>query len=73
VERVRRASLFPTRILLAADGSEDAQRAIKTALGLCTNLESEPHVVYVAPEHPYVHAYYDLRHREEEEWLRRGD
>jgi K+-sensing histidine kinase KdpD len=50
---VRRASLFPTRIILAADGSEDAQRAIKTALGLSTNLESELHVVYVAPEHPY--------------------
>ena len=65
--------MFPTRILLAADGSEDAQRAVKTAIGLSTKLESELHVVYVAPEHPYVHAYYDLRHQEEEEWLRRGD
>ena len=65
--------MFPTRILLAADGSEDAKRTIKTAIGLSTKLESELHVVYVAPEHPYVHAYYDLRHQEEEERLRRGD
>jgi len=65
--------LFPTRILLAAEGSEDAKRAIKTAIGLSTKLESELLVVYVAPEHPYVYAYYDLRHQEEEERLRRGD
>jgi nucleotide-binding universal stress UspA family protein len=65
--------LFPTRILLAADGSEGAQRAIKTAIGLSTKLESELHVVYVAPEHPYVHAFYDLRHQEEEQRLRRED
>ena len=65
--------MFPTRILLAADGSEDAKRAIKTAIGLSTKLESVLHVVYVAPEHPYVHAYYDLRHQEEEERLGRGD
>ena len=65
--------MFPTRILLAAEGSEDAKRAIKTAIGLSTKLESELLVVYVAPEHPYVYAYYDLRHQEEEERLRRGD
>src|SRR5215217_7432530 len=33
----------------------------------------EMHIVYVAPEHPYMHAYYDLRHQEEEERLRRED
>jgi nucleotide-binding universal stress UspA family protein len=33
-----------------ADGSEDAQRAIKTAIGLSTKLEPELHIIYVAPE-----------------------
>jgi len=73
VERGRRASLFPTRILLADDGSEDAQHAVKTAIALSTKLESELHVIYVSPEHPYLHAYYDLRHREEEQRLRKED
>ena len=39
----RRASLFPTRILLATDGSEDARRAVKTAIALSTKLNSELH------------------------------
>jgi nucleotide-binding universal stress UspA family protein len=65
--------LFPTRVLLATDGSDDAQRALRAAIGLCTKLQSELHVVYVAPEYPYVHTYYNLRHQEEEERLRRED
>jgi nucleotide-binding universal stress UspA family protein len=58
-------------MLLATDGSEDSQRAVKTAIGLSTKLDSELHVVYVAPEYPYLHAYYNLRHQEEEQRLRR--
>ena len=49
-----------SRILLATDGSEDSQRAVKTAIGLSTKLDSELHVVYVAPEYPYLHAYYSF-------------
>ena len=65
--------MFPTRILLAADGSEDARRAVRSATELSLELDSELHVVYVAPEYPYVHAYYDLRHREEENRYRDKD
>jgi nucleotide-binding universal stress UspA family protein len=57
--------VFPTRILLAADGSEDARRAARYAGELSLKLNSELHVVYVASEYPYVYAYYDMRHREE--------
>ena len=46
--------MFPTRILLAADGSEDARRATLNAMELSLKLDSELHVVYVAPEYPYV-------------------
>src|SRR5215203_638162 len=59
-------SIF-TKILLATDGSEGAQRAVEIATGLSTKLESELYLVYVAREHPYLHAYHDLRHQEEEE------
>ena len=40
---------FPTKVLLAIDGSEDAQLAADTALDLSGKLESELHVVYVEP------------------------
>jgi nucleotide-binding universal stress UspA family protein len=42
-------SIFPTKILLATDGSEDAQLAAKTAVDLADKLDSELHVVYVEP------------------------
>ena len=42
-------SIFPAKILLATDGSEDAQLAAKTALGPSEKLDSELHVVYVEP------------------------
>ena len=40
---------FPTRILLATDGSEDARRATDAALDLAEKLDSELHVTYVEP------------------------
>jgi nucleotide-binding universal stress UspA family protein len=42
-------SIFPTKILLATDGSEDAQLAVTTAVDLSKRLDSELHVVYVEP------------------------
>jgi nucleotide-binding universal stress UspA family protein len=39
--------VFPTRILLATDGSEDANLAASTAAGLTKNTNSELHVVCV--------------------------
>jgi nucleotide-binding universal stress UspA family protein len=46
-------SIFPTRILLATDGSEEAELAARTAADLAGKTSSELHVVYVlvlAPE-----------------------
>jgi len=47
-------SVFPTKILLATDGSEDAELAATTAVGLAMVTGSELHVVHVGhavPEH----------------------
>src|SRR5215203_4672633 len=43
-------SIFPTRILLAADGSEDAARATEAAVELSKITSSELHVVYVGED-----------------------
>jgi nucleotide-binding universal stress UspA family protein len=40
-------SMFPTKILLATDGSEDAKLAALTAADLAEKTDSELHVVYV--------------------------
>jgi nucleotide-binding universal stress UspA family protein len=40
-------STFPTRILLATDGSEEADLALQTATDLAKYTASELHVVYV--------------------------
>ena len=65
-------SIF-TKMLLATDGSESSEVAVQAAVALSKGLDSEVHVIYVADEHPYLHAYYDLRHHEDEELLRRED
>jgi nucleotide-binding universal stress UspA family protein len=45
-------SIFPTRILLATDGSHDAALARTTAVDMATTTDSELHVVTVAPGYP---------------------
>jgi nucleotide-binding universal stress UspA family protein len=40
-------SIFPTRILLATDGSEEAELALLTAVDLANRTDSELHVVHV--------------------------
>jgi nucleotide-binding universal stress UspA family protein len=40
-------SIFPTKILLATDGSKEAELAAKTAVGLAQKSASELHVVHV--------------------------
>jgi nucleotide-binding universal stress UspA family protein len=37
--------MFPTKILLATDGSEEATRAARIAMTLSESLDSELHVV----------------------------
>lgn len=43
-------SIFPTRILLATDGSENAAQAIEAAVELSEKTGSELHVVYVGKD-----------------------
>jgi nucleotide-binding universal stress UspA family protein len=42
-------SIFPTRILLATDGSSDAELTAQTAVGLAYSTSSDLHVVHVGP------------------------
>jgi nucleotide-binding universal stress UspA family protein len=42
--------IFPTKVLLATDGSANAQLAAATSVGLANFTGSELHVVYVGPE-----------------------
>jgi nucleotide-binding universal stress UspA family protein len=50
-------NIFPTKILLATDGSEDAAVAARAAVALCNKTDSELHVVhawrFVAPYSAY--------------------
>jgi len=40
-------AVFPTRVLLATDGSPDAERAAQTAVELCQQTGSQLHLVHV--------------------------
>ncbi len=64
-------SIFPTKILLATDGSEEAEMAALRAVELADATESELHVVHVGllpltPPYPEV-----LGWREDLEWAER--
>lgn len=59
-ERVRQEAItvFPTRILLATDGSKESAPAVRTAVELANGTGSELHVVHAlstAPKLPYPH------------------
>ena len=58
-------SIFPTKILLATDGSEEAELAKSTG--------SELHVVVIFQESAYGHPYYEVRFPEFAEQLRQQD
>jgi nucleotide-binding universal stress UspA family protein len=60
-------SIFPTMILLATDGSRDAELARSTAIDLANSTNSELHLVTVALGYPS----YDVRNPEVLEQLRR--
>lgn len=49
--------LFPTRVLLATDGSPDAALAANSAIELCERTGSELHVVHVGEYVPTFFAY----------------
>jgi nucleotide-binding universal stress UspA family protein len=60
-------SIFPTKILLATDGSQDAELAATTAVNLAKSTNSELHVLTVGPGSPA----YDLRSPEVVEELQK--
>ena len=45
-------SIFPTKVLLATDGSKEARLAASTAAELASSTDSELHVVHVAEQRP---------------------
>ena len=49
-------ALFPTRVLLATDGSPDAALAAQSAIELCERTGSELHVVHVGEYLPTFYA-----------------
>ncbi|HSK83647.1 MAG TPA: universal stress protein [Rubrobacter sp.] len=50
-------SIFPTKILLATDGSREAKLAANTAIDLANSTNSELHILYVGEAaNPYVQA-----------------
>ncbi len=52
-------SIFPTKILLATDGSQEATLAAHIAADLATNTSSELHIVHVRPRTtPHYPGYY---------------
>jgi nucleotide-binding universal stress UspA family protein len=59
-------SIFPTTILLATDGSRDAELALTTAIDVANSTNSELHVVTISPGYPS----YDVRSPEVMEALR---
>ena len=71
-------SIFPTRILLATDGSEEAQLAASRAVDLAEKTDSELHVVHVGivprslESYPGTLAYERRLYKqiEEESWQR---
>ena len=69
-------SIFPTRILVATDGSREAQLALTTAADLAKSTDSELHVLHVGEVprvyHPERHAYraeYEAHEREAQQIL----
>jgi nucleotide-binding universal stress UspA family protein len=69
-------SIFPTRILVATDGSREAQLALTTAADLAMSTDSELHVLHVGEVplvyHPERHAYrthYEEHEREAQQIL----
>ncbi|MDP8951718.1 MAG: universal stress protein [Actinomycetota bacterium] len=62
-------SIFPTTMLLATDGSEEAKLAARTAVELADRTNSELHVVHVGRPEPI--GSYEIHYEEVTEALRR--
>src|SRR5215210_1641742 len=64
-------SIFPTKILLATDGSREATRAAHTAARIADEIGSELHIVYVRPSSVRLHPGHFVGPEVEEHWLQR--
>jgi nucleotide-binding universal stress UspA family protein len=51
-------SIFPTKILLATDGSEEAALAAQIAADLANKTNSELHIIHIRPRTPHYPGYY---------------
>jgi nucleotide-binding universal stress UspA family protein len=75
VHLVRSGSIFPTRILLATDGSSEASLAEDAAVELSNGTGSELHVAHVVrttPEFPYPRSLAKERSEAIVEWRKLG-
>jgi nucleotide-binding universal stress UspA family protein len=59
--------VFPAKILLTTDGSEEATQATRVAAEVAQRTGSDMQIVTVALENPNMYAYYDVRHPAEVE------
>jgi nucleotide-binding universal stress UspA family protein len=64
-------SIFPTKILVATDGSPEAARAAHTAARIAEETDSELHLVYVLPRSVPLHPGHFVGPEVEEHWLQR--
>lgn len=64
--------MFPTKILLAVDGSGKATLAARAAVELASGTDSELHVVFMVPELPYPRSAARERSEVLLEWKRLG-
>ena len=63
--------IFPTKILLATDGSREAALAAHTAARIVDETGSELHIVYVRPRSVPLHPGHFVGPGVEEHWLQR--
>jgi nucleotide-binding universal stress UspA family protein len=64
-------SIFPTKILLATDGSREAALAARSAAQIADETGSELHIVYVRPRNVPLHPGHFVGPEVEEHWLQR--
>src|SRR5215211_3438171 len=64
-------SIFPTKILVATDGSPEAARAAQSAARVADETDSELHIVYVRSRSVPLHPGHFVGPEVEEHWLQR--
>jgi nucleotide-binding universal stress UspA family protein len=64
-------SIFPTKIVLATDGSREAALAAHTAAQIANETDSELHLVHVLPRSVPLHPGHFVGPEVEEHWLQR--